>query len=133
MMGSHHQPAEEFEVIINKTRFEALPAELQAILRYAAFAASSDQLGMAYDRYPKDLEAIRKRGVNVVKTGEAVLKAPACRLGPGHRRLVTRAVLRQGDRLAKGLGATHRALASNRATSTAARCSPPTGTSSVDA
>jgi TRAP-type mannitol/chloroaromatic compound transport system substrate-binding protein len=75
MMGSHHQPAEEFEIIINKTRFEALPAELQAILRYAAYAASTDQLGMAYDRYPKDLEAIRKRGVNVVKTGEAVLNA----------------------------------------------------------
>ena len=75
MMGSHHQPAEDFEVIINKTRFEALPAELQAILRYAAFAASTDQLGMAYDRYPKDLEAIRKRGVNVVRTGEAVLNA----------------------------------------------------------
>ena len=75
MMGSHHQPAEEFEIIINKTRFDALPAELQAMLRHAAFAASTDQLGIAYDRYPKDLEAIRKRGISVVKTAEAVLDA----------------------------------------------------------
>jgi TRAP-type mannitol/chloroaromatic compound transport system substrate-binding protein len=75
MMGSHHQQVEDFEILINKTKFDALPAELKAILRYAAFAASTDQLGAAYDRYPKDLAEIRKRGVNVVKTGESVLNA----------------------------------------------------------
>jgi TRAP-type mannitol/chloroaromatic compound transport system substrate-binding protein len=75
MMGSHHQQVEVFEVIFNKTRFEALPAELKAVLRYAAYAASTDQLGIAYDRYPKDLEEIRKRAINVVKTGEPVLNA----------------------------------------------------------
>jgi TRAP-type mannitol/chloroaromatic compound transport system substrate-binding protein len=75
MMGSHHQQVEDFEIVINKTKFDALPAELKAILRYAAYAASMDQLGAAYDRYPKDLDEIRKRGVNVVKTGEPVLNA----------------------------------------------------------
>ncbi len=73
MMGSHHQQAESFEVIFNKAKYDALPAELKAILRNAAFAATSDQLALAYDRYSKDLEAIRKRGVNVIKTGDAVL------------------------------------------------------------
>ncbi len=75
MMGSHHQPAEVFEVLFNKARFDALPADLQAILRHAALAASTDQLGIAYDRYPKSLEEIRKRGINVVKTSESVLDA----------------------------------------------------------
>ena len=75
MMGSHHQPAENFEVIINKARYEGLPAELQAILRYAAYAASMDQLGIAYDRYAKDLDEIRRRGINVVKTRDPVLEA----------------------------------------------------------
>jgi TRAP-type mannitol/chloroaromatic compound transport system substrate-binding protein len=75
MMGGHHQQLESFEVIFNKAKFDALPAELKNILRYAAFAASSDQLGMAYDRYSKDLEEIKKRGVNVIKTGEPVLNA----------------------------------------------------------
>jgi TRAP-type mannitol/chloroaromatic compound transport system substrate-binding protein len=75
LMGSHHRPAGAFEVIFNKARYDALPAELRAILRHAAFAASTDQLGRAYVRYAKDLDEIRKRGVNVVRTGEAVLQA----------------------------------------------------------
>ena len=40
-----------------------LPAELKSILRYAAFAATADQFAMAHDRYSKDLEEIKKRGV----------------------------------------------------------------------
>ncbi len=75
MVGSHHQQMEAFEIIFNKGKFNSLPAELKAILRNAAFAASSDQLAMAYDRYSKDLEAIRARGVNVIKTPDSVLNA----------------------------------------------------------
>jgi len=73
MVGSHHQQMESFEVIFNKAKFDALAPELKAILRNAAFAASSDQLYTAYDRYSKDLEVIRSRGVKVIKTGEKVL------------------------------------------------------------
>src|SRR5512139_2962802 len=51
MMQSHHQQAEAFEIIFNKAKFDAQPAEVRAILRNAAFAATSDQLAMAYDRY----------------------------------------------------------------------------------
>ena len=52
-----------------------MPTELKAILRYAAFAATADQFALAHDRYSKDLEAIKERGVNVIKTPEAVLQA----------------------------------------------------------
>lgn len=75
MVGSHHQQAESFEVIFNKAKYDTLPAELKSILRNAAFAATADQYGMAYDRYSKDLEEIRKKGVNVIKTPDAVLTA----------------------------------------------------------
>ena len=75
MLGSHHRAASAFEIVFNKTKFDALPAEQRAILRYAASAASSEQLGIAYARYAKDLEDIRRRGVGVVKTGEAVVRA----------------------------------------------------------
>jgi TRAP-type mannitol/chloroaromatic compound transport system substrate-binding protein len=75
MVGSHHQQQESFELSFNKAKFDALPAELKAILRYAAFAATADQFAMAHDRYSKDLEAIRARGVNVIKTPEPVLQA----------------------------------------------------------
>ena len=75
MLGSHHRAASAFEVVFNKLKFDALPAEQKAVLRHAASAASSEQLGAAYGRYAKDLEEIRRRGVNVIKTGEAVLRA----------------------------------------------------------
>ena len=104
MMGSHHRPAGAFEIVFNKGKHDAQPAEIKSILRHAALAASTAQLGMAYARYPKDLDEIRKRGVNVVRTGERVLRAAACRLGQGDRGTFQGAVLRQGDRLAEGLG-----------------------------
>ena len=50
---------ESFEIIFNKAKYDALPGEIKAILRYAAFAATADQFALAHDRYSKDLEAIR--------------------------------------------------------------------------
>jgi TRAP-type mannitol/chloroaromatic compound transport system substrate-binding protein len=75
MMGSHHQQTECFEIIFNKRKFDALAPELKAILRNAAHAASADNFYTAHDRYPKDLEEIRKRNVQVIHTSEAVLNA----------------------------------------------------------
>jgi TRAP-type mannitol/chloroaromatic compound transport system substrate-binding protein len=75
MVQSNHQQSECFEVIFNKAKFDGLSAELRAILRYAAFAASADQFAMAHDRYSKDLEEIKKRGVQVIKTPDSVLEA----------------------------------------------------------
>ena len=75
MMGSHHRPAGALEIVFNKARHDALPAEIKSIMRQAALAASAAQLGMAYARYPKDLDEIGKRGINVVRTGDAVLRA----------------------------------------------------------
>ena len=39
MMGSHHRPAGALEIVFNKARHDALPAEIKSILRHAAFAA----------------------------------------------------------------------------------------------
>jgi TRAP-type mannitol/chloroaromatic compound transport system substrate-binding protein len=75
MVQSNHQQSECFEIIFNKAKFNALPAEIKAILRYAAFAATADQFAMAHDRYSKDLEEIRKKGVQVIKTPDSVLSA----------------------------------------------------------
>jgi TRAP-type mannitol/chloroaromatic compound transport system substrate-binding protein len=75
MVGSHHRPAGALEIVFNKSRHDALPAEIKSILRHAAFAASTTQLGMAYLRYPRDLDEIGKRGVKVVRSGDTVLRA----------------------------------------------------------
>ena len=75
MVQSYHQSAECFEIVFNKTKFDALPAELQAVIRYSAEAASSDMSWKAMDRYSKDLEALKAAGVKVHQTPESVLQA----------------------------------------------------------
>ena len=76
MMGSHHQATEYFEIMFNRTKFNGLPKEHQAILQYAAEAASSANEWKAYDQYSKDLqELITKDKVNVLRTPQDVFDA----------------------------------------------------------
>ncbi|MDP2801609.1 MAG: TRAP transporter substrate-binding protein [Phreatobacter sp.] len=75
MLQSYHQSAEAFEVIFNKTKFDAMSAEQKAILKFSAESASSDMYWKALDRYSKDLAALSGRGVSVTKTPDAILKA----------------------------------------------------------
>ena len=76
MLGSHHQATEYFEIMFNRPKFNALPAEHQAILQYAAEAASSANEWKAFDYYSKDLqELITKDKVNVARTPQSVLDA----------------------------------------------------------
>ena len=42
MLRSYHQDCESFEIILNKSKHDSLPEEFQAILQYAAKAASSE-------------------------------------------------------------------------------------------
>jgi TRAP-type mannitol/chloroaromatic compound transport system substrate-binding protein len=76
MMGSHHQATEYFEIMFNRTKFNALPKEQQAILQYAAEAVSSANEWKGYDYYSKDLqELISKDKVNVLRTPQSVFDA----------------------------------------------------------
>jgi TRAP-type mannitol/chloroaromatic compound transport system substrate-binding protein len=74
-MGSYHQAQEFFEIIFNKTKYNALPADLKAILKYAAEAASTANIALAHDNYSKDLqELIVKHKVQVSRTSADVYK-----------------------------------------------------------
>ncbi|MGF7161632.1 TRAP-type mannitol/chloroaromatic compound transport system substrate-binding protein [Rhodoligotrophos appendicifer] len=75
MVGSYHQALECFEVLFNKAKFDGLPEEAKAILKYAAEAASADMSWKAQDRYEKDLQTLRSKGVKVIRAPEAVLQA----------------------------------------------------------
>jgi len=76
MMGSYHQAAEFFETIINRDKFESLPAEHQAILEYAAEAANTANYATAMDNYSRDLQKlINESGVRVHRTPESVMQA----------------------------------------------------------
>jgi TRAP-type mannitol/chloroaromatic compound transport system substrate-binding protein len=76
MVQSHHQPVESLEYLINKKKFEAMPSDLQAIIRYAAMAQSADSTWKYFlDQNSKDLQELKSKGVNVVRTPQAVLEA----------------------------------------------------------
>ncbi|HSE78592.1 MAG TPA: TRAP transporter substrate-binding protein [Alphaproteobacteria bacterium] len=73
MMGSYHQATEYFEIMFNRSKFNALPKEQQAMLQYAAEAASAANEWKSYDYYSKDLqELISKDKVNVIRTPKDV-------------------------------------------------------------
>jgi TRAP-type mannitol/chloroaromatic compound transport system substrate-binding protein len=76
MIQSFHQRTETFEVLFNKPKYDALPAELKAILRTASEAASADMSWKQQDRYSKDLaEMTATQGVRVVTTPRPILEA----------------------------------------------------------
>ena len=76
MMGSHHQATEYFELMFNRTKFNGLPKEHQAIIQYGAEAASSDNEWKAYNLYSKDLqELIDKDKVAVHRTPQSIFDA----------------------------------------------------------
>ena len=75
MLGSYHQATEYFELMFNRQKFMGLPKEHQAILQYAAEAASSANEWKAMDLYSKDLqELISKDKVNVLRTPKNVFE-----------------------------------------------------------
>ena len=75
MLQSFHQNAEQFEIMFNKTKYDALPAKMQAIIANAVEAASADMSWKAIDRYSKDyVELQTKHNVKFYKTPDAILQ-----------------------------------------------------------
>jgi TRAP-type mannitol/chloroaromatic compound transport system substrate-binding protein len=76
MAQSYHQPTEFFELTFNKKKYESLPKDLQAIIKYAAMAESADFTWKMIDRNSKDLEEMKAiKGVKVFRTPKSVLQA----------------------------------------------------------
>jgi len=76
MLQSFHQNAEQFEIMFNKTKFDALAPKLQAIISYAVDAASADLSWKAISRYSQDyIELQTKDKVRFYKTPDSVLRA----------------------------------------------------------
>jgi TRAP-type mannitol/chloroaromatic compound transport system substrate-binding protein len=75
MLQSYHQSAETFEIMFNKTKYDALPAKMKAIIAGATEAASADMSWKAVDRYSKDyIELQTKDKVKFYKTPDAILQ-----------------------------------------------------------
>jgi TRAP-type mannitol/chloroaromatic compound transport system substrate-binding protein len=75
MLQSYHQNAEQFEILFNKPKFDALPAKMKALIEYTVEAASQDMSWKAIDRYSKDyVEMQSKDKVRFYKTPDSVLQ-----------------------------------------------------------
>jgi TRAP-type mannitol/chloroaromatic compound transport system substrate-binding protein len=75
MLQSYHQNGEQFEITFNKTKYDALPAKMKALIEYAVEAASQDMSWKAIDRYSKDyIEMQTKDKVRFYKTPDSVLQ-----------------------------------------------------------
>jgi TRAP-type mannitol/chloroaromatic compound transport system substrate-binding protein len=75
MMGSFHQAMEFFEIIFNRKKHDSLPADLKAILRHAAEAASSSNWWTAMDNYSKDFEALGTTDKVNIRTPKSIFDA----------------------------------------------------------
>jgi TRAP-type mannitol/chloroaromatic compound transport system substrate-binding protein len=75
MLQSFHQNAEQFEITFNKTKYDALPEKMKAIIAYSVEAASADMTWKAIDRYSKDyIELQTKDHVKFYKTPDSILQ-----------------------------------------------------------
>src|SRR6202165_4410281 len=75
MLQSYHQNAEQFEITFNKTKYDALPEKMRAIIANAVDAASADMSWKAIDRYSQDyIELQTKDKVKFYKTPDSILK-----------------------------------------------------------
>ncbi len=75
MLQSFHQNAEQFEITFNKTKYDALPEKLKAIIAYTVDAANADMMWKAIDRYSTDyIELQTKDHVKFYKTPDSILQ-----------------------------------------------------------
>jgi TRAP-type mannitol/chloroaromatic compound transport system substrate-binding protein len=75
MLQSYHQSGEQFEILFNKKKYDALPGELKSILQHAVEAASADMSWKAVHRYSQDyIDLQSKNNVKFYKTPDSVLQ-----------------------------------------------------------
>jgi len=74
MLQSFHQSTEQFEILFNRAKYNALPEELKKIIDYAVQASSADMSWKAIDRNSRDYGDMKKAGVAFYKTPDAILR-----------------------------------------------------------
>jgi TRAP-type mannitol/chloroaromatic compound transport system substrate-binding protein len=75
MLQSFHQNAEQFEIMFNKAKYDALPEKMKAIIANAVEAASADMSWKAVHRYSQDyMDMQQKQNVKFYKTPDSVLQ-----------------------------------------------------------
>ena len=117
MLQSYHQNAEQLEITFNKTKYDALPDKLKAIIANAVSAASQEMQWKSIDRYSQDyIELQTKDKVEVLQDAGFGAQAAARDLRRGRGQEVggksavqgNRRIADQVRRAGDPLGAGHR-------------------------
>jgi len=75
MARSYHQPSEILEITLNKTKYDGMPKDLQAIMRWSTIAASADSEWLQMAKNSEDYAALLKKGKKIIRTPQSVLDA----------------------------------------------------------
>ena len=75
MTQSYHQPSEILEISLNKTKYDSMPADLRAIMKYAAWAESANGEWKQMAKNSDDYAKLLAKGIKIVKTPQSVLDA----------------------------------------------------------
>jgi len=76
MARSYHQPSEILEITLNKTKYDSMPSDLKAIMKFGAFAESAQGEWKQMDKNSKDYQTlITTKQVKIIKTPQSVLDA----------------------------------------------------------
>ena len=74
MLQSWHQSGEQFEILFNKKKYDALPAKLKSIIANAVEAGSADMSWKAIERYSADYITLQQQDkVKFYKTPDSIL------------------------------------------------------------
>jgi TRAP-type mannitol/chloroaromatic compound transport system substrate-binding protein len=72
-MPGIHQPTGMMEWVVNRKKWDPLPADIKAIIKYAAMAESLHYTSKMLDRNSQDIEAlVTKHGVTIVETPKEI-------------------------------------------------------------
>jgi TRAP-type mannitol/chloroaromatic compound transport system substrate-binding protein len=72
MTQSYHQPSEILVIDLNKTKFEAMPKDLQSIMKWSIVAASADGEMIQIAKNSDDYAKLVGRGIQFIKTPQSV-------------------------------------------------------------
>jgi len=75
MTQSYHQASEILEISLNKTKYDAMPKDLQAIMKYAAWAESANGEWKFFDKNANDYKKLIDRGITIKAAPQSVRDA----------------------------------------------------------
>jgi TRAP-type mannitol/chloroaromatic compound transport system substrate-binding protein len=75
MTQSYHQASEILVIDLNKSKYDAMPKDLQAIMKYAAYAESAQGEWKFYDKNSTDYQKLVAKGVRFIPQPRSVSEA----------------------------------------------------------